>query len=582
MPQKDENQVVSQLQDYVACWRLLIDFLEGPMEIQLENIEDEILTGESNYITDFQMQALRSFRSQLNNLYLSSIPFFASVSPTLSELAGNPNPGNDVSADIAWLHDYMTDNSKAVKSRGFTKAAWSPDGSNTGDGRVVQLKTDINSLDIDCAHPDASLRLRCIQSAGRGVTEGQEPFELIGSKVNRIWEDTGLGQGEYRPDLGKGFNDLSGDQLRIRGAGLGVQSLVSMSGGSPLNLLTNGSFEAAVSGASDSRFSGMTIISGGTNLSVESTAPLVGGQSLKVDGNFVAYMLLNEDALYPKSAISFGALVKKVISSSTLTGMLTFILRSGGDKGTAAQGTAHSTITVTVGSLTDNTTTPQDAQLIVPASLGKDPRIEITMTSYSDGSGTSNSLLIDEIYAARMYQVDMGQFILPVRGETPWETDDFFTSSVSEANNPPDRGIVQEFMNRVFGRYVKHATSATTFTDPTIEPEIGITYNGSNVADGGGIALGSVASGSHTVTIIVSNTGIYPLSFGLPARSAETNISAVDDGMTIPVVIMPGRSYEIEIEVTDGGAGAFSTTLTWDTNDSSEATYAITISGTAT
>jgi len=588
MAAKSENEVIAGLQDYVAAWKIMIDFLEGPMEIQLEAIEDEILTGDSNDITNFQLQSLQQFRARLANFYLSSIPFFASVSPSLSELAGNPSPGSNPSADMAWLHDYMTDNSKAVKTRGFTKSSWSADGSNVGNGRIVQHKADINTLDIDVAHPDSNLRLRCMDSGG-GFNEGQEPFELIGAKVNRIWRDNGIMNGVYQPQVGLGFNDIGKDQLRSGGPGLDSQAMRSMSGGSPMNLLgTNGGFESAVSGSTDSRFAGMTIISGGDNLSVESTAPIVGDQSLKVDGNFVAYITLNERALKPKTALSFGALVEKVIGSSTLTGTLTFVLRSGGDKDTAAQGTAHKTLTVTIGSLSDDTVTPQDDTLIVPAALGADPRIEITVTSYSDGSGTDNSLLIDEVYAAPMYQVDMGQFILPVRGATSWEVDDFFTATVTNEGDEGDNGLVQEFINRIFGRYVKHASSATGFTEPTLEPEISVQVSPDGTAanlaahtDGGQSDAGTLASGAHDYMIEFENLGIYPLAVGLPARSSETNISAVDDGMTTPIVVMPGRKHRITVEVTDGGAGAWATTLTFDTNDSSEATYEVDLIGEA-
>lgn len=586
MASKTPAQVISQLQSYVAMWRILDDTFQGAFANQLETMISEIVTGDQNEITEFQLAAMRNLATQAGNFYRNAEAQLATIAPTLGELAGAPSPGSDYDADLAFLHDYLIDNSKAVPTRGFTKATWTADGSNTGNGRILQLKTDVAGDDIDCAHPDPSLRLRCLASAGRGVTEGQEPFELIGSKVNRPWEDDGIGNlSPYEPSLGKGFNDFGSEQLRIEGVGLGVSSMRSMSGSSPLNLLgTNGSFEAAF-GSGDTKISGFTFISGESNTSAEETAPLVGSQSLKIDGNCVFYSLLNTRALYPKTAIAFGALVKKVISSSTLTGTLTIVLRSGGDKDSAASGTAHKTITVTIGSLTDNTTTNEDATYILPAALGADPRIEFTVTSYTDGSGTANSLLIDEAYAARMYQVDMGQFLLPVRGTSPWELDDFFTSSVTDANDASDDGVgkTQEFLNRVFGRYLKHSAAGTDWVDPTLAPEIQA-YNssGSAVNDGGSIALGSVTSGAHSVTVQFENTGNYPLALALPTTANASNASLTNDGMDRPIIIMPNRKYQITVEVTNGGAGAFSIDVIWPNNDSSEDTYAITLSGTAT
>lgn len=573
-------QAISRLQAYAILWRLVQDHLEGELTIQAAAIDDELVLGDSSDITSFQQQALRQFRQSANNYYESALAFLSSIHPTLGEVASSPDPLGDADTNLAFLNDYLIANSKAVLKRGFTKSSWSAGGSNVGNGRILQLKTDFNGDDADCAHPDPSLRLRCMASAGRGVREGEEPFELIGSATRYPWQDTGISNnGVYTPQLGRGLKEFDGGDalLRVTNFGPNARSILSMSGGSSLNLLTNGAMETAVSGADDDRFSGLYIISGGSNLSIESTAPIVGDQSLKIDGNCVFGMLLKSNGVFPKTPIAFGALVKKVISSSTLTGTLTIVLRSGGTYTSAASGTAHKTITVTIGSLSSNTVTAEDETFVWPASVGDDARIEFTVTSYTDGSGTANSLLIDEMYAARMYQLDMGQCILPVRGSTAWELDDLFTASVTDLAG----GELQEFLNRTFGRYVKPASSATTWVDPTFEPEISVTYNGSNVADGGDILLGTVATGAHSVTIVWANTGPAPLAIALPTTSAATNASLTDDGMTTPIVIKPGRTYSMTVEVTDGGAGAFTITLTFPNNDSSESTFDIVISGTA-
>lgn len=578
---KSEAETIALMNDYTTLWRIIIDHLEGAFTIQADATEDEITTGDSTPETAQQLNALSQLRAAGGSYYSSAIAFLRTLTPTLGRLAGNPAPGADVDADIAWLNDYMITNSKTVLKRGFTKSAWSADGSNTGSGRIVQLTTDFNSDEIDCAHPTASMRLRCMNASAS--VEGREQFELTGSAVVWPWEDDGIGDGAlYAPPLGKGIKELAADQLRVEGSGQGVPALVSMSGSSPLNLCRNGDFETAASGTSTSRYNNILLISGDTNVSVESTAPLVGDQSIKIDGNCVFRILLNERQFLPKTAIAFGALVKKVISSSTLTGTLTIILRSGGDPDSAASGTAHKTITVTIGSLSDNTTTASDDKMILPAVLGSDPRLEFTVTSYSDGSGTANSLLIDEIYAAKMYQLDMGQFILPVRGATAWEVDDRFTASVLDLAG----GEMQEMLNRVFGRYLKPATSATGFTDPTYAPEIVVTgsVDGTTYAahgDGDQIDHGTdAAAGNVTFYVKFANTGAYPLAVGVPAESGATNCSIVSGLNTAPFVVQPGRSEILTIVVDISGAGAYDITLTWDTNDSSEATYEVDLIGT--
>lgn len=127
------------------------------------------------------------------------------------------------------------------------------------------------------------------------------------------------------------------------------------------------------------------------------------------------------------------------------------------------------------------------------------------------------------------------------------------------------------------------SSGATTIADPTYLPEIGITRNGSNVADGGTIALGSVASGPHPVILVIANTGTGALAVGVPVNNGgAVNATLTGAGLTVPQAVEPGDTLSITVEVTDGGAGAFSLTIRIDNNDASEGTYEITISGTAT
>ena len=588
MAAKTPAQVISQLQSYVAADRI-IRYLMVWLGMQVDLIDTEIATGDKNQITEAQQVAMRQLMSAAETFYGQSGTALRSITATLGELADSPSPGADPDADLAFLHDYLITNSKAVPTRGFTKAAWAADGGNTGTGRILQLKTDVAADDIDCAHPEPSYRMRVIKSAGRGVQEGREPFEIIGTKVDRAWQDDGVGnQPVYASVLGKGINDLAADQQRVRGLGLNTTAFESMCGNSNLNLLgTNGAFETAVQGTGVSKYNGITFISGQTNASEETTAPLVGNQSMKVDGNMVFYMPLNQQRLTPGSALSLGFLVEKVIASSTLTGTLTAIFRSGGDKDVAAQGTGHGTITVTIGSLSDNAPTAQDLSLIVPEVIGADPRIEFTLTSYSDGSGTSNNLLLDEFYAGQMYQLDMGQFILPVRGVTPWEYNDRWTSSVTDLKAASDDGVgaVQEFINRRFGRYLKHSAAGTDWVDPTLAPEITVrsSVDGSTYAahtDGGQVAHGTDPAGAVSFYMEIANDGNYPLSVGIPVESGASNCSITGGKNTAPLVIMPGHKYLLTITVTITGAGAYAITLTFATNDSSEATYEIDLVGT--
>jgi hypothetical protein len=131
--------------------------------------------------------------------------------------------------------------------------------------------------------------------------------------------------------------------------------------------------------------------------------------------------------------------------------------------------------------------------------------------------------------------------------------------------------------------YLPEAASPTIADTAPPAPEIGITRNGSNVADGGTIALGTVAASTeHTVTLRVYNSGNGPLSIGVPVDvGGATNATLTTAGLSVPQAIPPQSYLDVTVGVTDGGAGAFSLTIRIDNNDASEGTYEITISGTA-
>lgn len=147
------------------------------------------------------------------------------------------------------------------------------------------------------------------------------------------------------------------------------------------------------------------------------------------------------------------------------------------------------------------------------------------------------------------------------------------------------RGI-QDILQMLYGQaswaYLPTSGAGPLLAFASRAPEIGVTRNGSNVADGGTVALGSVATGAHAVTFVFANTGNAPLALVEPTNGSNTNISSVTTDMGGPIVVPANDTRTIVVTVTDAGAGAFSTTIDFTNNDASESTYAITISGTAT
>lgn len=137
--------------------------------------------------------------------------------------------------------------------------------------------------------------------------------------------------------------------------------------------------------------------------------------------------------------------------------------------------------------------------------------------------------------------------------------------------------------------YAYLPTSNSGFGSPSLlipeprEPEISATYNGSNLADAGTIALGSVATGAHSVTVRFKNSGEAALGIGIPTSGATSNATLTNVGLTAPAAIAANTDSFLDITfvVTDGGAGAFSCVINVSNNDSSENPFNFTVSGTA-
>jgi hypothetical protein len=174
----------------------------------------------------------------------------------------------------------------------------------------------------------------------------------------------------------------------------------------------------------------------------------------------------------------------------------------------------------------------------------------------------------------------------------------FYYSAWAQATDPVERlkktwadsstytGVLQNTLQVLTGQapWAYLPTSGSNLiSPPAVAPEIGITVGGSNVADEGTIALGTVsASTEHDVTLRIANTGNGPLSIAVPVdNGSPTNATLTDTGISVPQAIMPGKYLDVTVGVTDGGAGAFSLTIRIDNNDADEGTYEITISGTA-
>lgn len=564
----------------VICRR----FLAGAFTLAMNAVTTANEAGDPTNEDDATEQSVASAFGQSDQFYAAVDSLCASVIPHLGRLASASDVNN---ADVALsaFNDYLTTNSKSVQRQDWAAkfTSMSAGGSNVGTGLVGVLNTDGQSLDMDISHVE-TLTIKCIQDQSGGSTAGRETFSISGAQGTnrRAYERGGSGpSGQYVGAYGAGVNEWPASilqtpaQMQCAGA--------SVAAG---NLLTNGDFETAISGTGTTKLNGWTISSGDSTLVQASTAAtdlINGTYSIKTTGNFLMYQLDSTNKMKGGKAYSISTKVRPINGGAgTVTGTLTVKVKSVDDV------TTYATHTVTVGSITVNTNGHNAlTNFVLPAGV-KQLKTVVELASIG-GTAATPTVALDDVIISEMQIVDGGRAIAIHDGSNitsstgmvtgRFKLNDLFTG----ATTAPTVGEAQRLFNELFARYVKHASSPTDWVDPTVAAEIGITNEGSNIADGGTIALGTVATGAHVVTLVIANTGLLPLAVQIPTSGTDTNITSVTFIPTVPVVVLPGESYTLAVRVTDAGAGAFSTLITIINSDpDAEGTYTITISGTAT
>lgn len=567
-------QAIARFQAMVAMDFNAKDYLDGFFRVDSEAVSDQLTVADQTDEAEVQRQGLKAVRDAARSFYQTLSAFNATIAPTLGRLAGSSNIG-DIRTSLATFNDYLIANSKKLESRGLTKSSWSAV-TGTGTGEVLELQTDPNGDSADIQKVE-TLTLRCrADSQTPGITAGQEKFSLYGGDIGtEPWLEGGSGEVGfgYGYKYGRGINEY-GEGYRSVNTGEKVISAVS-GGDTTNNLLGNADMEAAFSGSSTDKISGVTIDSGETNFAQESTYPIKGTYSLR--HNTTAAVLrwsLAAGGLKPKVPYALTFLIAAVNDGAgTVTGSLTLKLKD--------DSTTHQTITVTVGNLTAaatiGTVSRQSVKFIAPTNVGANLRIELSCPTYG-GTSATKAVIMDEFVLTEMKQCGGGRAIAVVAGVTDFRYNDYFTAVTTDAAT----GLNQKFINMTFGRYMKHGTSSTDWDDPTMAPEIQMYKSDftTEIANGGTYAQGTT-SGAVPVTIRIANLGNRPLACAVPTSGTDTNIASVTFNTSTPFASTPGTPFDLVVTVTPTGAGAYSTTVTILCNDSSEGTTTVVISGTA-
>lgn len=204
---------------------------------------------------------------------------------------------------------------------------------------------------------------------------------------------------------------------------------------------------------------------------------------------------------------------------------------------------------------------------------------QLAFDAYAD---TGQRIILGGMYVARMFQLEEGgEWYI---GWEHWDEPADDAETAFGADSQTSEGPEQEMWCQAFPEGPSlPITGSTLWFLTESEPEIVFISNDTDVSNGGTVLLGSVPSGPHNITFTFRNDGLAPLVISVPVEdSPGTNADLTDTGIADPIVIPPGESRDMTIEITDGGAGAFSQTVRFDNNDGNESPFTMSFAGTAT
>lgn len=574
MAYKTEAEIVTLIQQFTVLRENAKAVLPAYVMRDVNNASTALDAGDDTDEDKQSQIALDRVVAQADALMRAVDDAWRSLAPHIGRLVGAANL-NDPDLCIAKFHDYLIANSKNVESRGLTKfTSFSAGGSNAGAGVTGILNTDLDSTSMDISHVE-TITLRCTQDATQGASAGREVFSITGSQSTnkRAWEEGGSGDaGPYQASYGRGLHEFPPNVKQASGQ-------ITVVGGSRAagNLIRNGDFETPISGSGTAKLSDWTISSGDTTVVQASTAgtDLINGTyCIKTTGNFSMY----QNTTDLKAGLPYGLSIKaRTINggAGTVTGTLTVTVKSQDDV------TTYATVSVTIGSLTVNTNTQSTMTTFILPQAHKPLKFVVALASIG-GTAATPTLAIDDVICSEGVVWDGGRSIFIHDGSnlnssgmvvSRFKYNDYFTGATTDAAT----GLIQLAFNQTMGRWVDHDSSAATFSDPTLAPEISV----DRVADGGTDAVGTVSVAAHDYTYTVTNSGNAPLFLTDLATSADSNTTSAVQTNFGKVILHPGETTTFVIRTTPSGAGVFSSTVSFDNNDSSENPYNWSITGTA-
>lgn len=456
-----------------AQLKAAVDAAEGYLSASTvaTDVDAFIALIESDFAVDMTAGAA-SFRAAAAEVISKARDLILPVLVTYTHhIVGTPERQDQVVLDR--LYKYFVDNSKHVKSRGFSRGSVSAGSSNVGNGTIKRLTKDERGYDLESSHAEART-LRCIADANTGALRHKEHFELRGTKAGiDLLAIGGSGLALRDPEICRAID--STDSI-FPNAGFS-DNTGTQSAGSPYTLTAN------------DEITGWTLTSP-TNMQLDvdelyrSPAGITSPVSLRLLGNCKLERNFYDDSIRLNPNVPYYREIA-VMRESSADGTLT--LRCGSQD-----------ISVAVNTLTNDqwtTLAPSMDEDLWPLNfIEADATFEVELSS-----NTTGDVVIAEVIFVPMFAFD-GVWHVILGGNTKFKLDDTFTWTDSIASDSK----IQKWLWILFGRYLPHVANATEIT---AEASRTLTFANSGSADTITASSGSFIDDGYKAGMLVTIAG---------------------------------------------------------------------------
>lgn len=439
---KSKAQVLTLIQEVTRFRDDARTWLSGTFTTDYNLVATAISAGDDEPEDAEIEDALKEVELKGQELFQAVSAVCFSIHKTMGRYAGAKTLDDPI-RNLNKFHDKLTDDSEAVESHGRTKFTSLSSSGGSGTGVSPIAGSDPDSIVLDIAHIE-TISLICDRAAGHDGVAGQEQFRVEGNaEIDLNWDDPTSGDGEflYAPDY---RNRVNGFSEKVQNA----NRLRSVDGGSPLNKLKTGDFEAIPGNSQWGRWS----LDSGSMPTRETTNQYKGDGCLNAQANFqLSQSLVGKLKPLAPHAMSFMVRVNAALSA----GDITLLIQD--------DSTTHKSLTIDGSTLTNDTwtripTTINNATFNTPNGYDQNLKAILKLENLA---GASAEVLVDETVCREAEMLDGGYAVSLIGGDVDWA----YGQTLSASTTSTAGGTTQRMINEVFGTWLKHAGTAVYWAD---------------------------------------------------------------------------------------------------------------------